>query len=383
MKKNIPYLQGLRGIAAFYVVLFHGVDKMVYHGDRITHLIPFFGDWLLFGHLSVVVFIVISGYVIGLGTLKNNQLPGGFFSFIKRRAKRILFPYYPALILSVPFWILGEQLKGHSIKTIDLIEDFFSHVFLVHDLTNGTMWSINGPMWSVAVEWQIYFIFALGLIPIAKKYGANFAVIIAFLIGSILPTINHAFVLAPNYILGSACTWFIGLFGFGWFAASVVHSKNNVPKFFKDNDLMKYISIMLIAICGIISLSIYIRLPTYLSYLPDTILGLACMTLFIYLGNLSKEGRTSRIISVLTAKPVMWLGIISYSLYLISGPILDVSTLFIENFPINGWEMIILQYGIVVPLILLLSHRFYLLFEKPSISSSSIIVNEKVKKKAS
>ena len=63
-------------------------------------------------------------------------------------------------------------------------------------------------MWSVATEWQIYFIFPLLLLPIWRKWGNGAVIAVAFAVG-----------LAPHYLFHGfadiAAPWYIGLFTLG------------------------------------------------------------------------------------------------------------------------------------------------------------------------
>ena len=36
-----------------------------------------------------------------------------------------------------------------------------SHLFLLHNLNASWIYDFNGTLWSIATEWQIYFVFAL------------------------------------------------------------------------------------------------------------------------------------------------------------------------------------------------------------------------------
>src|SRR5207248_6339313 len=61
-----------------------------------------------FGRYAVGVFIVISGYCLMLPVARsvNRQLPGGVWAYIRRRARRILPPYFAALGVSLLLIVL-------------------------------------------------------------------------------------------------------------------------------------------------------------------------------------------------------------------------------------------------------------------------------------
>src|SRR5215218_948233 len=70
--------------------------------------------------------------------------------------------------------------------------------------------SINMAHWSVATEWQIYFLFPLLLLPLWRRFGSACAVAAAAVVG-LLP---H-FLLPESRNLDWACPWFLGLFAMG------------------------------------------------------------------------------------------------------------------------------------------------------------------------
>ena len=93
------WLDGLRGCAALFVVLHHMwlSSWPFFPNDRG----PWFLGWLLYGHLGVAVFIVVSGYSLTLAPVRaGGALKGGARRFLRRRAWRILPAYWAALTLS-------------------------------------------------------------------------------------------------------------------------------------------------------------------------------------------------------------------------------------------------------------------------------------------
>ena len=58
-------LDGIRGLAALFVVLNHIFDR-AWPGDPADHA-PFWAAWMIYGRFAVVVFIVLSGFSLGLG----------------------------------------------------------------------------------------------------------------------------------------------------------------------------------------------------------------------------------------------------------------------------------------------------------------------------
>ena len=101
---RLDFLDGLRGLAALYVLLYHaslraGVLAAAAPAQPVAKAISVLHFCLLgYGHLAVAVFIVLSGYCLMLPVARTEGavLPGGALAFIQRRARRILPPYYAA-----------------------------------------------------------------------------------------------------------------------------------------------------------------------------------------------------------------------------------------------------------------------------------------------
>src|SRR6476469_1408524 len=94
-----PRLDGLRGLAALYVVVNH-VFLRAFPGYPVDHA-PFWAGWFIYGRFAVVVFIVLSGFSLALSPARRGWRLGGASGFARRRALRILPAYYAALAFSL------------------------------------------------------------------------------------------------------------------------------------------------------------------------------------------------------------------------------------------------------------------------------------------
>jgi peptidoglycan/LPS O-acetylase OafA/YrhL len=165
-KQHLGYLDGLRGLAALFVV-FHHAYFQVGGQSYITGAIGSLSKVFSYGRYPVDLFIVLSGFCLMLPIVKGDgTLRGGALNFFRRRAWRILPTYYLALLFS---WALGASiisqplgyLWGGSVPVSG--KSILTHLLLVHDIF-GDNTNINYAFWSIAVEWRIYFLFPL-LVP--------------------------------------------------------------------------------------------------------------------------------------------------------------------------------------------------------------------------
>ncbi|MEO9930360.1 acyltransferase family protein [Rhodopirellula bahusiensis] len=117
------------------------------------------------GHDAVIVFFVLSGFVIAYSQAKNHR---DFRSFVAARLLRLHSTVIPALLITLilsvatsfanpEFW--GEHARGHQALS------YFACLLFVQDIWFRNMVpSFNGPMWSLGYEFFYYAIFATVLL---------------------------------------------------------------------------------------------------------------------------------------------------------------------------------------------------------------------------
>ena len=201
---RLDFLDGLRGLAALYVALYHswlfaGYD-MAFAARHYSLAAKAYLKLLQYGHYSVAVFIVLSGFVLGVPVAQTADkiLKGGVVAYIKRRARRILPPYYAALLLFVLLIAVTPllQMPQHTAwdsKIPVTSGSFLSHLFLLHNLRADWRFKIDGPLWSVATEWQIYFLYPAVLLPVWRRSGFVAMALVGFAVGMILPFVSRIF----------------------------------------------------------------------------------------------------------------------------------------------------------------------------------------------
>jgi len=359
----------MRGVAALYVVLYH-VRILLEPGfasfGPTADLLPFRGQFLLYGHFAVGVFIVISGYVLTLPVAVRGVLAGGRRRFLMRRARRLLPAYYAALTLAVPLWILRSRIDHKPLTFPTVALQYFSHVLLIHDFNAHTIWGIDSPLWSVAVEVQIYLVFIVLLLPIALRWNLLLSVLVAFVLGYV-PTIVGAVLHETPYPLSHACFWFLGLFALGSVVAFVAYDKDDRFAALRLKVPWKAISICATAAFVLLALPLYDD-PQELSYRVDPILGIALASGFLAIAKDQSAGRRSLVATVLAWRPLVYLGSFSYSLYLIHDPILLPVMHYLGG--LKPWFRLSIAYVALVPAVVVASLGFARVFEFPFVSTA-------------
>lgn len=177
MTKEVSlYLDVIRFVAAILVVLAH------FSFERFTsNYINYFHQ---FGQSAVIIFFVLSGYVITFVADKKEN--NGKAYFISRFA-RLYSVVIPVLILIPIFDIIGQNIneimyENYFRDSNYIIRLIANSVFLQQIWFYGFGYLSNGPLWSLGYEFWYYVLFGLSLfIEGKKKYF--FVLLVALLIG--------------------------------------------------------------------------------------------------------------------------------------------------------------------------------------------------------
>jgi peptidoglycan/LPS O-acetylase OafA/YrhL len=287
------------------------------------------------------------------------RLPLG--RFVRRRAMRILPPYYAALALSL-LALSTTPLAQRGSGTI--WDDSFpafergpiaSHLLLVHNWFPAWTNRINGPLWSVASEWQIYFFLPLLLLPAWRRLGPWGALAVA-------AACSYAPLLISKPAASAANPWYLLLFAFGMLAAfasaSSARRATRLP--------WSYLSAA--AWLGCLALS-SARPSWWFSSKPltDPLVGLATALLLVHLtGQASRVGKArGRLLALLESRPLVALGNFSYSLYLTHLPV--VAACYFALLPLGlprvGLTLLLLLVGGLASLGF--AYAFHRLCERP------------------
>jgi peptidoglycan/LPS O-acetylase OafA/YrhL len=202
---RVAGLDGIRGLAALYVVVHH-CWLLTFPGYP-ANTGPGWLGWLVHGRFAVVAFIVLSGFSLAISPARNGWRLGGVLRFARRRARRILPPYWAALAVSL---MIASAVPSLPLSAPPTVRSVVVHGLLLQDLV--AVPTPNGAFWSIAVEATLYLLFPL-LLLIRRRAGAA-AMLAAvtvpvILIGLLRPGVStpgratgYALELAPLFTLG-------------------------------------------------------------------------------------------------------------------------------------------------------------------------------------
>jgi peptidoglycan/LPS O-acetylase OafA/YrhL len=148
-KKLLHKLEAIRGFAALYVVFHHKPEFVAKVSPYLAHLFAF-------GQEAVMLFFILSGFVIQY----SFELSGdkSFKTFFFKRFNRIYIPLIIVMIANVLI-----NLIEHENFLID-IKNLLGNLFMLQDVSRVTNiictpFLGNSPLWSLAYEWWFYMIF--------------------------------------------------------------------------------------------------------------------------------------------------------------------------------------------------------------------------------
>ena len=318
--KYLPSIDSLRALAVLAVIIYH-VDV----------------NYLPGGFLGVDLFFVLSGYLISSLIIKEYRKTGSLnlYNFYIRRARRLLPAVYFMITVGLVVMVLFNEVllrKSH-------LDAIFGYIYssnwwyIFHKLDYFDSFGAQSPfkhLWSLAIEEQFYMIFPLLFLLINRKkkskdgtykLNKNFLYVVLGLI--LVSLIAHILLFDINNIsriyFGTdtrAFSLLVGVVGAILYPMERLHSKVTP----QQNIIYSVVS--LVSIATLITVMVYTsEYNTWLyrgGFLLVAILGLIVII---------SSGKQHTLMSkLLSFKPVVFIGKISYSLYLWHFPILVLTT---------------------------------------------------------
>ena len=163
-------LEGLRGLAVLWVILFHYVVLRGDLGDPWIAALARVGPVdavIRNGYLGVDLFFMLSGFLLVLPWLRHARGDSPRPSareFWRRRVRRIVPAYYVHLALL--FCCFAPLVRGFEYLRNDILVvgwNVAAHagfLQLTSPLTSGTL-AVNGALWTLAIEAQFYLLLPL------------------------------------------------------------------------------------------------------------------------------------------------------------------------------------------------------------------------------
>jgi len=306
---HIPSLDGVRACAVMLVFAAHAFAQA-----GVTGVLP--------GEFGVTVFFFLSGYLITTLLRLEHEQSGAisFRAFYLRRVLRIFPPFYLVLTVATVLWLVGGLPGGPRFQLDGLLSQglFLTNYWVI---LNG--W-FNGHapgtwiFWSLAVEEHFYLLFPLVyllLLRFVRGRGRQ-ALVLAGMCAAVLAwrlALVFAFGAGKDRTYVATDTRIDSiLFGciLGVFANPVL-DRTRI-----DHATWKFILVPL-ALLGLLA-SFVIRDPWFQESVAYTVQGICLFPLFIAAVRFSDWGP----FQLLNVAPVVFIGVVSYSIYLVHPSVL-------------------------------------------------------------
>jgi peptidoglycan/LPS O-acetylase OafA/YrhL len=340
--QNIRPLTSLRFFAAFWVVLFHYWPKLD---------VSFTPMLIQKGYLGVELFFILSGFI--LCHVYRTSVEEGRFrygAFLWNRLARV-YPLHLATLIGMIVLGVAATAAGLAIdKNILSWESLPANLFLVQAWGLAPTAAFNHPSWSISAEWFAYLsfpLFAGGALALKDRPIVAVAGAAAFLAG-----LYFAFQKLAGFPLTQAT--------FQWGALRIVPCFAlgcALHALWRARPSQNRLAALIGSACALAAV-----LATAGFGAPDALIVISLGALLFFLARTAQAGG-----EVLSQSPLVYLGEISYSSYMICVPwkivfvnaaakILQLND---EHLPLWLW---LVFFGSVVPL----SALSYHLIEKPA-----------------
>ena len=348
----LPAITGLRGVAASWVLLFHawqfaGAAPLRVLGIDLTPL-------LACGYFGVDLFFVLSGFLLGMPFIAARQR-GERLSlgrFWRNRARRVLPAYWTQLVILIAL-AAASGVPSFSVATLA------GHFGLAFNLMQNHS-EINPVYWSLPVEWDFYL-----LLPVlALPFRGGRSVLLTLVAGV-------ALVIGFRWLCVAGLQWWggDGIPLYRW----IIQIPGRLDQFLfgmaaawcllKQRPRLAWLglcsgSAIVLAMCwGAAARGDFITLavaPWVIGHYTGVGLGFSLLLLATVWAPRAWPSR------LLASRPLAWLGMISYSLYLWHYPLLQWQ---------RGWWPETwagpLGVGLTLPLILFIAWASYWGVERP------------------
>ncbi|MFZ5426000.1 MAG: acyltransferase family protein [Thermodesulfobacteriota bacterium] len=320
-RKTLGQIEVMRVVAMTGIFLYHLWSDVPKAGTE-NPMGPAFGALLAQGWMGVILFNIVTGFVLTLPFAGPGGRPmPGYFTFLRHRFLRICPNYYIGLL----FWTVVAVLAGKA--GANLASSFTQHLLFVHTLNPSVFFDIVPAYWWMGLLAQFYLAYPL-LWRCYERFGTRKAAVI--LVGGCFGLWAALEVLAKlfpgsafamcNYLFYFNLPYRLGEFALGMFLARlwrdpeanpVIGQGKSLGEAFGGKRLAAWVALLALTAWGMVfGVPSFVLLATHLYWL-------ACVTcvglLFFFSDTMDRLG---------TWGPVAKFAAASYSIYLMHQPIL-------------------------------------------------------------
>jgi peptidoglycan/LPS O-acetylase OafA/YrhL len=282
MASNIQSLTALRGLAAFAVLAFHCAAPVFGGAARVP--LP-----LGRGYLAVDLFFLLSGFV--LMHVHEREFGGGVTatklkSFLLARFARTYPVHAAVLLMLLPLYGSRPEFSGTAL---------LPNLLLMQIWRGDMTWNFGA--WSVGAEWHAYLLFPLLVMPLRLRAALGIAMVLILCLATLAIAIvasgnSGNIAMSPSVLLRCLPEFVAGM------AIHRIYRENWLRRFFAGDGAAVAVAIAALALASI----------------PGTDLAVVVMLALLLLAAAHNRGWVAR---VLATRAPLFLGRISYSLYMV------------------------------------------------------------------
>ncbi len=354
MRKRFEFIDALRGLAAFSVLIYHVVGI---HQDIVA--VP---KWaraiVLNGGMGVTLFFLVSAFCLCLTMRKHEREVGRTWKFYLRRIFRIVPLFYVLLAVTL--------LRDRAVHGSHSLADVLSSAFFFFNFVPGKQEGIVWASWTLGVEMIFYLLF-----PFICLFANNFRKSLVFLgvalavsacfsavVRGLPITVTHGDIFVHNSFFSQLPVFALGMVAF-YAYEEFIYGKNRSA----------WWAYFLVGLAVMVYFALWIKNPR--SFASGIVLpGIVCAVFFLGLAIVP--------LRILVNQPSRFIGKISYSFYLIHPVIVYhlkpvYRAIYQLNIPASLQYLVCLVLALV-PLTMLayLAYRFV---EQPGIRLGDSLIN--------
>ena len=362
-KEHIKAYTGIRGIAAATIVLTHiHLEEIIPRGsfgslDTFFIIMDSFIGWN-----QVDVFFILSGFILGYVYVPDVSNPKiNYKDFLVKRIARIV-PLHHLTILAIGLMAVVAWYFGIPTEKYYHLNDLPSQLLMVHAWPYFLSQSWNGPSWYVSISFFAYLFLVPLLFKFVSKMRKNYLLIALFFL---VLAMDWALTMTNTITDGygwPAINRVVCQFSIGYLLYSLTTFKNPVSQV-----ASKLVSVWLL----LTFVWIFSRLPLSMVWqgiyneFPQMISRMLFEFIFALLILGLAGNRKSLAKTILANRFFLWLGTMSYSLYMFHNLIGKVIHPFVDKIPDSTWIRILIIIGMYA-FVLAASWSVYKFFEVPS-----------------
>lgn len=329
---RIPSLDGLRAVAILMVLLAHGA----YSFNGIVRLIL---DYIGNSTLGVQIFFVLSGYLIYSLSVREIEKTGQFNwrLFYLRRGLRILPLFYAYIgVLIVLVYFNKLYLRPIHVLSAATFSMNYRHVW--DSFTGASDYFVIGHYWTLALEEQFYLAWPILMLLFLRKLQFLKVMVIIVISAPIIRT--FVYLLFPDS-RGQIIMMFHT--GFDSIAAGVLlgelHKNQQTRGWIETFVNRRHNVVACMLFIFLVSPAIALKFGGAYSLPIGKSLELVCVC-FVISASIWK--RDSLLFKILNWAPLVYIGVLSYSLYVWNNLFLYSEGVWVVNvFPFNFFAVLI------------------------------------------